>query len=764
MSDKTEQPKKPDSKSKKQSDNQSNPKRQKSRVVNCKTTLLANNWFANDNSKNLHKNKTFSKPSKQNKAWFYTDGKEYFSDIYDAITALDSGSSIYITDWGMDIDLYLKKEAKKSKDGKLLIDPKTKQAIHDNKYRLLDVFVAAALRDIRIHIILWDSKIINTQDIRNEAVLESILGNNKKHSNNIRVIRHRPSPIYTHHQKTVTLINPKTNEVTSYLGGLDLYHGRWDTNEHRLADPHSKFFPGAEYSNPLHVGQFSREVHPRMPWHDVHMGVKGPAAREVERNFVRRWNYLKDPFHWDKADNEWETHLEKYVSDFKNKKKDYKYVAVSSKEKATVKLSDFKLKESGGNQTVQILRTMYTLNAGAGSNETNIYEVFKKMIKHSKHYVYIETQYLASNYGGNSRNQIMKCLVDRIMKAYNTNKKRKAAGKPEINFRVYIVFPVTPDGNYDEGTMWENMYWQWRNIHRMGSNIPQVNDLYDKFGGMYAELAKQMGKKVSLNPPKITGEGKTATNDWKPGKGFQEIAKYLKIFNLRAYDTLTSEYGNKTLLTEQIYVHAKIMIVDDRAAVIGTANINDRSLIHRSGDSDTEIAALVVDNDTEIATIDGKPACVRKFARNLRLQLWSEHLGVSRSSEDIADPVSDRTHKFISDRAFANTELFNLVFPGIPGNDYPTFESMIEAEKKRKVENSAVNTKIVKSIKGHIVDFPLVWLWSDDDKVKDYNTYIDYWFAMRMDIKPDLLRKKLKEGLSYDAIAKLQSKKTKDIA
>jgi phospholipase D1/2 len=32
-------------------------------------------------------------------------------------------------------------------------------------------------------------------------------------------------------------------------------------------------------------------------------------------------------------------------------------------------------------------------------------------------------------------------------------------------------------------------------------------------------------------------------------------------------------------VTEQVYIHAKLMIVDDRVAIIGSANINDRSMV-----------------------------------------------------------------------------------------------------------------------------------------------------------------------------------------
>ena len=45
-------------------------------------------------------------------------------------------------------------------------------------------------------------------------------------------------------------------------------------------------------------------------------------------------------------------------------------------------------------------------------------------------------------------------------------------------------------------------------------------------------------------------------------------------------------------VTEQIYVHSKVMIIDDKIALIGSANINDRSM---NGDRDSELAIIVED-------------------------------------------------------------------------------------------------------------------------------------------------------------------------
>jgi phosphatidylserine/phosphatidylglycerophosphate/cardiolipin synthase-like enzyme len=56
-----------------------------------------------------------------------------------------------------------------------------------------------------------------------------------------------------------------------------------------------------------------------------------------------------------------------------------------------------------------------------------------------------------------------------------------------------------------------------------------------------------------------------------------------------------------------IYVHAKVGIVDDRWATVGSANLNSRGVSH-----DAELNLSVLDED---------------FARALRLSLWSEHAG-----------------------------------------------------------------------------------------------------------------------------------------
>ncbi len=68
-------------------------------------------------------------------------------------------------------------------------------------------------------------------------------------------------------------------------------------------------------------------------------------------------------------------------------------------------------------------------------------------------------------------------------------------------------------------------------------------------------------------------------------------------------------------MTEQVYIHAKLMIVDDRVAIIGSANINDRSM---NGNKDSEIAVKITDTELKPGLMNGRPFPVGRFCHSLR--------------------------------------------------------------------------------------------------------------------------------------------------
>jgi phosphatidylserine/phosphatidylglycerophosphate/cardiolipin synthase-like enzyme len=86
---------------------------------------------------------------------------------------------------------------------------------------------------------------------------------------------------------------------------------------------------------------------------------------------------------------------------------------------------------------------------------------------------------------------------------------------------------------------------------------------------------------------------------------------------------------------EPVYVHAKVCVIDDVWAAVGSDNFNRRSWTH-----DSELTAAVLD-DTRDAREPTDPAGLgdgaRRFARDLRLALLREHL--DREAGDDADLV-----------------------------------------------------------------------------------------------------------------------------
>ncbi|HEV3187231.1 MAG TPA: phospholipase D family protein [Acidimicrobiales bacterium] len=79
-----------------------------------------------------------------------------------------------------------------------------------------------------------------------------------------------------------------------------------------------------------------------------------------------------------------------------------------------------------------------------------------------------------------------------------------------------------------------------------------------------------------------------------------------------------------------IYVHAKVCVIDDVWATVGSDNLNRRSWTH-----DSELSCAVIDSELDDRLpLDpgGLGDGSRKFARELRLTLWAEHLG--RSPDD----------------------------------------------------------------------------------------------------------------------------------
>jgi phospholipase D1/2 len=197
---------------------------------------------------------------------------------------------------------------------------------------------------------------------------------------------------------------------------------------------------------------------------------------------------------------------------------------------------------------------------------------------------------------------------------------------------------------------------------------------------------------------------------------------------------------------EELYIHAKVCIVDDKYVICGSANINDRSQL---GYHDSELAIVMRDTDTIETVMDGAPYKAGRHAYTLRSMLWREHLGLippqshdakddpnaqppgdcpndnleGREMDFVKDPLSDELWEDWTTKASTNTEVFKNLFHADPDDDILTFEDYDSFTPNPKADNEhkqghlydrdqpvAEVRKQLDRVKGHLVWMPLKFL------------------------------------------------------
>jgi phospholipase D1/2 len=144
-------------------------------------------------------------------------------------------------------------------------------------------------------------------------------------------------------------------------------------------------------------------------------------------------------------------------------------------------------------------------------------------------------------------------------------------------------------------------------------------------------------------------------------------------------------------IQEELYIHAKLLIVDDRVVLCGSSNLNDRSQL---GYHDSELSIVMEDTRRFDSVMDGKPFQAGWHAATLRRYLWREHLGLlppqeHDASDDpnaqppgedspndvwdgddswkvVEDPLGDELWEMWTERASTNTQVFRQLFHADP--------------------------------------------------------------------------------------------------
>ncbi|XP_058104715.1 phospholipase D gamma 1-like [Magnolia sinica] len=405
--------------------------------------------------------------------------------------------------------------------------------------------------------------------------------------------------IYTHHQKTVIVDTDAGNgkrKITAFVGGLDLCDGRYDTPKHSILRTLQTVHKD-DYHNPTFAG--TDLSCPREPWHDLHCKIEGPAAYDVLTNFEERWLKASKP-HGIKR-------LKKSLYDDALLKIDRIPDIVGMHDAPCLSEND----PEGWH--VQVFRSIdsnsvkgfpkdpkdaTSKNLVCGKNvliDMSIHTAYVKAIRAAQHFIYMENQYfLGSSYNWSKYNDLGANNLIPMEIALKIANKIKANER----FSAYIVIPMWPEGDPTSVPTQRILFWQNKTMQMMYEII-------------YKAL-EEVGLEKTYVP--------------------QDYLNFFCLGNREAADGTDASCGSPASNTPQglarrnrrfmIYVHSKGMIVDDEYVIIGSANINQRSL---EGTRDTEIAmGAYQPHHTWARKLSSPHGQIYGY----RMSLWAEHLGL----------------------------------------------------------------------------------------------------------------------------------------
>ena len=325
-----------------------------------------------------------------------------------------------------------------------------------------EAFCAAARRGVLVRGLVWRSHWdrIQFSGEENRQLGEAVVAAGGQCLLDMRV---RPGG--SHHQKMVVLRHPGRPELdVAFVGGIDLCHSRRDDASHR-GDPQRQPM-AAVYGD-------------RPPWHDIQAMIQGPAVGDVEATFRERW-YDPVPITLNPVSR---------LHDLFDRQDD-------TANRLPEQQPD---PDPCGMHAVQLLRTYPSRHPGysfAPKGERSIARGYLKVLARARSLIYLEDQYLWST-----------IVVEALARAL--------AERPEL--RLIAVIPRHPD---------------------MDGALSMPPNLIGRVDAMRM-LRKAGGDRVAV-------------------------------------------YGLENEAGTPVYVHAKVCIVDDTWSIIGSDNFNRRSWTHDS--------------------------------------------------------------------------------------------------------------------------------------------------------------------------------------
>lgn len=611
----------------------------------------------------------FAPPRDNTLTKWYVNGSGFFADLADALE--QAKEEIFITDWWLSPEVFLKRPAT------------------ENYWRLDEILKRKAEQGVKVCVLLYKE-------------VELALGINSEHSKrtlmnmhpNIKVMRHPDHVssvvlLWAHHEKMVAI-----DQTMAFVGGIDLAFGRWDDSQYRLTDlgltANSVTEPEPQENTV--VDAVADDTKPSEPDNQVEQDPLDLAGNtklwlgKDYSNFIRRdWVQLDKPFEdnidrtqvprmpWrdlsavlhGKAARDVARHFIQrwnFTKIFKIKYKDDFYPYLLPKSHCTADTLSFTVPGSQ-KAKVQVLRSADRWSAGTCEN--SILNAYIQTIENSEHFIYIENQFFISCADGKTvHNGIGDAIVNRILRAHREQKK----------YRVFVVIPLLPgfEGDISAGganAIQAILHFTYRTIcrgeHSILSRLSEVED------------------------------------QW---------TEYITVCGLRTHSQLS-----QSLVTELIYVHSKALIADDRRYIIGSANINDRSML---GSRDSELAVYVEDEERVPSIMGGEEYQAGPLTLALRKECFSVLVGAaSDPSINIDDPISDEFFYLVwNEKAKQNADIYDKVFKCLPCDtaqnmrevkEYSSQERLCDTDPEQAAEE-------LKAVRGLLVHFPLKFLCEEN--------------------------------------------------
>ncbi|MCJ1309567.1 hypothetical protein MMC25_003227 [Agyrium rufum] len=565
--------------------------------------------------------------------------------------------------------------------------------------------------------------------------------------------------------------------------------------------------------------ELSKAEYGRMPWHDVAMGVVGECVYDIAEHFILRWNFVKrdkykrdEKYPWLTFEGREGPEAEALVAVQRPKHPvgDYIHHPLSP-----LNTKQWYNNPEMGTVDAQVVRSSGDWSSGI-LTEHSIQNAYCEIISNAQHYVYIENQFFITATGEHQapiHNTIGRAIADACIRA------GKEGRKFRVIIVIPAIPGFAGDLREDAaaGTR-AIMDYQYKSIHRGEHSIcgqiekegvdsknhifcfnlrsvdrlnktPALQKQEEESGIKYQDVQRAEAEE-------IMGEGVINTTDShdpmaKRDDSNNEKAEHLtdqkRQFEaqqekvgvgsgdrVKTTDTISQtamlnggkvsdqnwegdpEQEKENFVQEELYIHGKVCIVDDRTVICGSSNINDRSQL---GFHDSELSIVMQDANMIESTMDGQPFQAGHHAVTLRRMLWREHLGllpaqemdatkdpnaqppevpneVFSDSHDslVADPLSEDLWSLWTSQATTNTNMFRHLFRADPDDHIKSFDDYKDFSPKGKIKQGHLHdpympVKEVRQkldqIRGHLVWMPLDFL--KDANMAEKGLQVNSW-------------------------------------